>query len=189
MIKKLIFPCSSNFLNEVTANNFRYNQAMTSLSLDNNHIGNIDPTAFQGIPKLRKLHLQNNVLRTIKRQMFASLTSLTELDLGNNRISNIEAQSFSGLANLRELNLLGNRLPKLDDIMMRYPSTLNAMYLDQNKLVSFHRETFSGQVRIQLFIIPIRMNFLFLYHNNIIIIRFSLHFRRRSKFCPCLITD
>ena len=121
---------------------------MTSLSLDNNHIGNIDPIAFQGIPKLRKLHLQNNVLRTIKRQMFASLTSLTELDLRNNRISNIEAQSFSGLANLRELNLLGNRLPKLDDIMMRYPSTLNAMYLDQNKLVSFHRETFSGQVNI-----------------------------------------
>ena len=119
---------------------------MTTLSLDNNHISTIDPIAFRGIPRLRKLRLQNNVLRIIKRELFASLTSLTELDLENNRISTIEAQSFSGLANLRQLNLVGNRLPKLEDIMMRYPSTLNAMYLDHNKLVSFHTETFSGQV-------------------------------------------
>jgi Leucine-rich repeat (LRR) protein len=60
---------------------FRYNVALTLLNLDHNHITVIDGHAFRGVPKLRELRLQNNSLRKITREHFASLTSLTELYL------------------------------------------------------------------------------------------------------------
>ena len=47
--------------------------------------------------------MQNNSLRKITREHFASLTSLTELYLQNNRITEIETQAFSGLAQLQYL--------------------------------------------------------------------------------------
>uniref|UniRef100_A0A6V7I8E9 Uncharacterized protein n=1 Tax=Bracon brevicornis TaxID=1563983 RepID=A0A6V7I8E9_9HYME len=114
--------------------------SVTNLWLDHNQLSNIEPNVFFTLTSLRKLHLNNNRLKTllpgtfhgignvwvvelqyneltsIPKNLFNELHRLTHLYLHHNKISSIESGAFDGL-NLHVLTLSVNKLTIISSSM------------------------------------------------------------------------
>uniref|UniRef100_A0A4W5MYT1 Leucine-rich repeat-containing G-protein coupled receptor 4 n=1 Tax=Hucho hucho TaxID=62062 RepID=A0A4W5MYT1_9TELE len=99
---------------------------LQEISLQHNHIQQIDRDTFQGLSALR-LDLSRNEMKTIHRDAFLYLTALTNLDLSLNSLTSIPT---NGLSSLNQLKLTGNlqmknvftakSLPKLRSVSVPY---------------------------------------------------------------------
>ncbi|KAK6294428.1 hypothetical protein J4Q44_G00352580 [Coregonus suidteri] len=100
---------------------------LQEISLQHNHIQQIDRDTFQGLSALRLLDLSRNEIKTIHRDAFLYLTALTNLDLSLNSLTSIPT---TGLSSLNQLKLTGNlqiknvftakSLPKLRSVSVPY---------------------------------------------------------------------
>ncbi|XP_062327196.1 leucine-rich repeat-containing G-protein coupled receptor 4 [Osmerus eperlanus] len=100
---------------------------LQEISLQHNHILQIDRHTFQGLSALRLLDLSRNEIRSIHRHAFLSLTSLTNLDLSLNSLTSLPT---AGLTGVNQLKLTGNlemksiltakSLPRLRSISVPY---------------------------------------------------------------------
>ncbi|XP_070985299.1 leucine-rich repeat-containing G-protein coupled receptor 4-like isoform X1 [Oncorhynchus clarkii lewisi] len=100
---------------------------LQEISLQHNHIQQIDRDTFQGLSALRLLDLSRNEMKTIHRDAFLYLTVLTNLDLSFNSLTSIPT---TGLSSLNQLKLTGNlqmknvftakSLPKLRSVSVPY---------------------------------------------------------------------
>uniref|UniRef100_A0A8C7GS05 Leucine-rich repeat-containing G-protein coupled receptor 4 n=1 Tax=Oncorhynchus kisutch TaxID=8019 RepID=A0A8C7GS05_ONCKI len=100
---------------------------LQEISLQHNHIQQIDRDTFQGLSALRLLDLSRNEMKTIHRDAFLYLTVLTNLDLSLNSLTSIPT---TGLSSLNQLKLTGNlqmknvftakSLPKLRSVSVPY---------------------------------------------------------------------
>lgn len=100
---------------------------LQEISLQHNHIQQIDRDTFQGLSALRLLDLSRNEIRVIHKDAFLTLTALTNLDLSMNSLTVIPT---TGLSALNQLKLSGNlqmknvlnakNLPKLRSISVPY---------------------------------------------------------------------
>uniref|UniRef100_A0A8B9KS44 Leucine-rich repeat-containing G-protein coupled receptor 4 n=1 Tax=Astyanax mexicanus TaxID=7994 RepID=A0A8B9KS44_ASTMX len=100
---------------------------LQDITLQHNHIQQIDRDTFQGLTNLRVLDLSRNQIKLIHRDAFLSLSSLTNLDLSMNVLASVPT---TGLNSLNQLKLTGNpdmknsltakSLPKLRSISVPY---------------------------------------------------------------------
>ena len=65
----------------------------------------LDDDSLKGIPKLEKLLLNDNVIREIKRELFAGQASFVKLSPQNNKLTSLEAHAFGSLSSLQYLNI------------------------------------------------------------------------------------
>jgi Leucine-rich repeat (LRR) protein len=109
---------------------------LINLSIRNNMIQSVVPSAFQEFKKLAVLNLCSNLIEIVQDDTFNELTNLISLDLSNNLIAHIQLKAFNGLENLKILNLRCNRLSKLDfrknasDQSSIFQNLKNLEYLD-----------------------------------------------------------
>ncbi|XP_072527282.1 leucine-rich repeat-containing G-protein coupled receptor 4 [Salminus brasiliensis] len=100
---------------------------LQDITLQHNHIQQIDRDTFQGLTNLRVLDLSRNQIKFIHRDAFLSLSALTNLDLSMNFLASVPT---TGLNALNQLKLVGNpdmknsltakSLPKLRSISVPY---------------------------------------------------------------------
>lgn len=126
--------------------------------------------AFEGIPALKRLHLERNLLRSVPTDLPRSLEELRldhnhlsmmseavwvrcpkllVLSLSNNSLGNgshpLPAAVFSPLSKLRTLNLDHNQLPS---VPLGLPLSLKELYLKGNLIEELHGGTFGGKSQL-----------------------------------------
>ncbi len=84
--------------------------------------------------KLKKLYVNNCLIKTIKMNSFEYMTDLNELELAYNYIETLNISMFCGLANLEKLDISNNSLDKIDDNAFKYLTNLKYLNLSNNKL-------------------------------------------------------
>uniref|UniRef100_A0A3P8SDU8 Uncharacterized protein n=1 Tax=Amphiprion percula TaxID=161767 RepID=A0A3P8SDU8_AMPPE len=162
----VVVQCSDKGVNTVPYGipyNARY------ILLMNNHI---NKGAFEGIPALKRLYLDKNLLKSVPNDLPVSLEdlnlegnrlkqvprhlppSLKTLNLQGNLISSIKKATFSSLKNLEHLGLARNKIFK---VAPGLPQGLHSVALTHNKIQSVPRDAFcwgnkslSGLVQVQL---------------------------------------
>ncbi|KAM9831311.1 podocan [Neosynchiropus ocellatus] len=137
-----ILTMSSNFLRIVPSN---LPSALYRLHLKSNKLEKIPAGAFNGLPNLRELYLQNNLLTNegMDNETFSQLSSLECLDLSNNNLSVVP----KGLPrNLVLLHLEKNSIRSIPEDALVSVRNLEYILLHNNKLKSrsIHPTAFQG---------------------------------------------
>lgn len=117
---------------------------LETLDLRGNGLVEIDPTVFRdGMPRLTRVLLGDNLLELIPYEAMAPLKQLRYLDLQDNLIHTMMADPYPGNStsgklqvqlNLDTLRLDHNLLTELDTLAFQYFGFLNVTYLDGNPL-------------------------------------------------------
>lgn len=97
---------------------------------------------FNNLPRLKKLYLDNNHIKTIDRTAFLALSELEILHLEGNRLSYMEDGWSESLKMLRYLNLSGNRFISLSSLRLTNTEHLMDIYLAQNALQLLNVDAF-----------------------------------------------
>lgn len=84
---------------------FGYSSDSTYIDLNSLGIDSIESSTFDGLHKLEVLHLQNNKLKRINKDIFKDLIQLRELSLESNELVAIDKSSFLNLNNLQHVCL------------------------------------------------------------------------------------
>ena len=85
--------------------------SLRELILDHNLLKSLDPGCFVGLPRLRRLHLGHNGLRSLAH--LSNLTRLQFLHFGANRITEVtELDRLTDLISLTEVWLVDNLVAK-----------------------------------------------------------------------------
>ncbi|KAG5880968.1 hypothetical protein JTB14_018697 [Gonioctena quinquepunctata] len=126
---------------------FREFSTITILRMDNVHLEQLKPGAFNSLHLLEQLYLQGNELTYIGPGIFNSLSNLEILDLSNNMIRNISEASLTGMIYLKQLNLSLNRLVDFkSSILDENPIKLKNIDLSFNLLSHFDIQTGSMNI-------------------------------------------
>ncbi|XP_014669896.1 PREDICTED: leucine-rich repeat-containing protein 24-like [Priapulus caudatus] len=89
------------------------NPRLVRLLLNGNEIRSIEPGAFAGTSHLLWLSLNENSLREVDAHSFADLTMLKHLTLEGNEIETIGDSTFQSLGELRRLDMSRNRIREI----------------------------------------------------------------------------
>lgn len=92
---------------------FGYSYDSTYIDLNSLGIDSIEPTTFDRLNQLEVLHLQNNKLKRIDKDIFKDLINLRELSLESNLLVSIDKSSFVNLNNLELVCLNNNPISSL----------------------------------------------------------------------------
>ncbi|XP_062870740.1 reticulon-4 receptor-like 1 [Trichomycterus rosablanca] len=115
------------------------------LWLYSNNISYIQPTTFMGFTRLEELDLGGNrFLKSLSAETFQGLGRLRALHLYQCGLLTLPAGLFDGLNNLQYLYLQDNKLEFLEDDMFIDLLNLSHLFLHGNRLWSLHQNTFRG---------------------------------------------
>lgn len=117
---------------------------LEELNLADNEMLRIDPYAFTGLRRLKKLYLDKNRLSTVTVNVFSDLTQLVELDLSRNNLKNLSNSSFSHLKSLETLTLGANRLDTIVSGTFYGLTNLKTLDLGSNLIRTVEEKGFNG---------------------------------------------
>ncbi|XP_065165140.1 leucine-rich repeats and immunoglobulin-like domains protein 3 isoform X1 [Atheta coriaria] len=110
-----------------------------TLSLNNNHIGQVDKSILQDLTRLEELKMNKNRVRVIYKENFGKLTNLKVLELNRNQLENITALSFQYLEHVTVLRLRRNKIRNLPDGSFFGLSRIKQLQLDYNFIESIKK--------------------------------------------------
>lgn len=122
---------------------------MTEIRLEQNQITDIAPRAFVNYPRLRRIDLSNNEIRSIASDAFRNLKSLTSLVLYGNKITHLPSRLFDGLTSLQLLLINANKIKCIEKDTFHDLSSLNLLSLYDNSLHNLPNGTFDGMKSLQ----------------------------------------
>lgn len=110
------------------------------LKLSYNKLTRVDPSMFEGLTSLIRLHLDHNLIDFIEPFSFNGLTSLKLLQLESNRLQDLHPHTFTTLSllgtfwgsGLRHLYLADNQLENLLPATFQHLSRLEVLFLHNN---------------------------------------------------------
>ena len=107
------------------------------LKMGYNLLSNLTCDLFKGQceHKLREIHLNNNKLNYLERDLFNSASNLNLIDLSQNRLAHIPKDTFRTLTELFMLRLDGNRISNLDMLVGALQKLTNLKLNDNHILV------------------------------------------------------
>ncbi|XP_044000960.1 insulin-like growth factor-binding protein complex acid labile subunit [Aphidius gifuensis] len=92
------------------------------LEFESDILNNLRPGTFDELDSLKYLYLNWNGLTSISKNIFNKLVNVVRLELAFNKIKNIEIESFSGMIKLQILKLQSNQIKHLEnDIFIGIP--------------------------------------------------------------------
>ena len=107
----------------------------------------IDNNAFNNLPLLHKIVLDNNNLEVIQSNTFNNLPNLAELNISNNNTVIIQPNSFINLPKLKIIKLNENKLQVIKtNTFMNLPEITN-IYLNNNNIVTIETNAFGHNIR------------------------------------------
>lgn len=102
------------------------------LDIGNNHLKNINNSAFANMKKLDVLLLNNNSLTVLPEQLFKEL-NLKYLDLSNNLINPINSQLFRHVGSIKKLDLSHNKISSFSSVLLEpLAYSLEQLTIDNN---------------------------------------------------------
>lgn len=117
---------------------------LEELNLAENEMLRIDPYAFTGLRRLKRLYLDKNRLSAITVNVFSDLTQLIDLDLSKNHLQNLSNSSFSHLKSLETLTLRTNRLDTIASDTFYGLTNLKTLDLRSNLIRTVEERGFNG---------------------------------------------
>ncbi|XP_044258899.1 phospholipase A2 inhibitor-like [Tribolium madens] len=128
---------------------------MQTLYLLDDSIREIQPGAFQNLPKLKHIIIQYNEISKIPAGIFNNFPNLTYLELGDNGISYIDPHAFDNLTRLTSINLDNNKLSKIDSHWFENKPALKYIHLAGNLIKKVSADLFEslkGRKSMSLFL-------------------------------------
>ena len=99
------------------------------------------PTKLWGVnTEALQLHINDNRLARVQRNVFSNLKSLRSLFLDRNRIREVQPGAFDGLFRLRSLYLLYNNISFLPSTAFRHLKALTTLNLSNNRMTQLRHE-------------------------------------------------
>lgn len=131
---------SHSSFEEIPEGAFQHLPNLSSLVLDNNRLGRIDKGAFITLTQLKTLNLSCNELSSLHRDVFGDLYNLRELLLGSNKLNDVDTFLFSNLTNLKMLDLRRNHLNNFTALVesITHLPSLTKLDLSFNQLTTLH---------------------------------------------------
>ncbi|XP_067037131.1 uncharacterized protein [Acropora muricata] len=134
---------SENYIENITASDFRSFWNLSYLKLSNNKIKRLSNGTFREAKKIQQLHLDNNEISHLEGDSFTGLEgTLNLLYLSENKLTYLARESFHNLRALKYLLLNGNLIKSLDSYTFSSLSSLELLVLSENKLTNLARELF-----------------------------------------------
>jgi len=133
-----------NRIRNIEPSAFEGIRRLKELNLNMNEITQINPSVFRNLHQLEKLLLEHNEFVTLEKGTFRELTSLSVLDLSENLIQEIKYGAFKGLGSLKRLYLRSNRIDILENDLFRDLGSLTELDLANNLITAISMETFRG---------------------------------------------
>ncbi|KAM4571600.1 amphoterin-induced protein 3 isoform 1-T2 [Fundulus diaphanus] len=109
----------------------------SNLDLSHNHLTWLGPNTFSRMPRLEKLWMAHNEIRTLSHDVFFNVSGLRLLDLSSNRLHMVEPHYFQGLWRLEELRLFNNKITQVEAGTLNGLSSLKKVYLSFNQITHF----------------------------------------------------
>jgi Leucine-rich repeat (LRR) protein len=122
---------------------------LKQLHLRNNGIQKLNRQLFQLFPQLSELNLAQNNIELIDMDTFFDIVSLTHLNLERNKLRRINRLILNSLSNLKVLNLKENLLESLDDFSFKQMKYLQHLDLTRNRLTHLNQNTFDGMQNLK----------------------------------------
>uniref|UniRef100_A0A158R476 LRRCT domain-containing protein n=1 Tax=Syphacia muris TaxID=451379 RepID=A0A158R476_9BILA len=120
------------------------------LDLNNNKLKNVPRSSFSGVPRLRQLRLEGNVLENLDSDVFKSLSrSLEVLDLSNNNFANVPAAAISYTRNLKYFDLSCNKITTIRDGEFKNLNKIIEIRLNGNSIEDFYGSAFGNSKQLQ----------------------------------------
>lgn len=125
------------------------------VNLSMNHLSLIGDDAFDNMPKLRVLELDNNRLTKINTNWFKGSPKVFRLQMDNNKITQIPKAAFKRMDTEAALDiwLMDNRIEKIHTMAFEGVKKLDTLWLTNNKISSITGEMFEDVVKIRSFYI------------------------------------
>lgn len=120
-----------------------------SFNLSSSGIENITSGAFDTLPKLRYLYLQNNKIFAIEPGAFKGLTQIYELNLENNEITHITPGMFNGLNALAVHSGL-NHIKEIPPGSFEGVDQIITFNLSFNDIAILHMDSFKGLQNMEI---------------------------------------
>ncbi|KPP70813.1 toll-like receptor 7-like, partial [Scleropages formosus] len=125
---------------------------LQALKLDGNWLEDV-PAKLP--PGLKVLYLQNNRIRSIRKESFSAVENITQIYLTKNcyywmpcnRTFQIDNDSFLALTHLQVLSLSYNNLTH---VPKRLPHSIESLFLDSNKIQQIAEEDFEGLTNLRI---------------------------------------
>jgi Leucine-rich repeat (LRR) protein len=115
------------------------------LTIESSGVSVFRKGAFSNIgPRLRSLHLKNNILKGIENRTFADLRGLRVLDLSFNKISELRRGHFDELRQLESLMIASNQIGFIEEGSFEQLANLKTLNLANNKLTNITKDTLRG---------------------------------------------
>ncbi|KAI1731045.1 leucine rich repeat domain-containing protein [Ditylenchus destructor] len=152
---------SRNRIHTLNAKTFHSTSAIQVkwLNLAHNRISNMHTSAFENLPNLEQLLLNNNQLTTLQPQILSSLKNLRQLSLAHNQINETQESAFANLPQLEKLSLSYNRLRTMKEGIFHRVTNLAQLDLSHNRIEAFDLDFMEENVQ--------RLKWLDLSHNVI----------------------
>lgn len=112
---------------------FRNLVFLKHLDLAHCSIADVDVNFLENSPKLEKLHLEDNNIKTIRKGVFNKL-SVISLYLHRNRIFHIDSDAFDNMPNLMLIKLNSNKITQWDPNWFKNTPQLSDLYVRRNKI-------------------------------------------------------
>ena len=129
---------SGNAIVTITIKSFPNAPRITSLSLSENSITNIEPGSLDNLTEIKNLQLDGNNLTSIPSGLFRNQAKLENLNLGENSLQNISCGMWKGLTTLRDLRLTGNNLINICPGAFSNLPQLHTLQVDTNIFNNFY---------------------------------------------------
>uniref|UniRef100_A0A4W3HU63 Extracellular matrix protein 2 n=1 Tax=Callorhinchus milii TaxID=7868 RepID=A0A4W3HU63_CALMI len=164
-----------NAITTITADAFSGIPNLEWIDLSRNKIlsSNIHPTAFRKLKKLKRLHMDGNLLQHISTEL--PLT-LLELKLNENRLEWLDEESFHDLNNLVTLELEGNNISEINvaptaftpckkliylrlgrnrfrTVPQGLPPSLQELYLENNEIEEISEAVFNKTTNLNMIVL------------------------------------
>ncbi|XP_065359539.1 leucine-rich repeat-containing protein 15 [Calliphora vicina] len=143
-----------NEIEEVKANTFDNLVALDTLDLSYNSLEHLDADVFGShtLPRLRKLLLKSNNLKSLHPLAFTSLPFLQYLSLGFNELSTLDVRMFAPFRRLEKLHLGNNLIETISSDVLESLTAVSELLLDKNRLsfLSNSNATFEKLEKVSL---------------------------------------
>ncbi|KAM7283758.1 protein toll [Ixodes scapularis] len=123
------------------------NLSVAVLVIQHSSLKYIEDTAFNGINRVSKVMLENNMLTTIPRAL-KSFKALKSLHIPRNLIKTVNDE-LDSLGELKELNLRSNFIEKIDEDALKNQVHLSKLYLQNNRLEDIPRLLFKNTKHLE----------------------------------------
>merc|ERR1719476_441111 len=127
------------------------------VNFSNNKINKLATKAFSNNNLLRELHLNNNAISNINKNVFSKLPNLEILDLSYNKIGrestkndpDIHRDGFRNLKSVKKLLLNNNQIQRISPLQFKGLKNLELLNIDHNNIEVIPEDAFKNSPNLK----------------------------------------